>query len=74
MASTMAKENTPPGTLYQRTRELLRKDPRGLLDIHKESDIPFYWLRKMQQGEIADPGVNRVQKLYEYLTDTKLAL
>jgi hypothetical protein len=70
----MTTDSTPPGTLYERTRELLKTDPRGILDIHKASNVPFYWLRKFQGGEIKDPGVNRVQRLYEFLTDRPLPL
>lgn len=68
MVSHMAINLTePPGTLYQRTRALLHEDKRDLLTLHKESGLPFYWLRKISTGEINDPGVNRIQKLYEFL-------
>ena len=62
------------GTLYERTVTLLKADGRSLLDIHKQSGLPFYWLRKLYAGSIPDPGVNRVQALYEYLTEAKLAV
>lgn len=57
-----------PGTLLKRTRELLKNDKRGLLDIHKETGIPFYWLKKFSAGGFDNPSVNRVQFLYEVLT------
>ncbi|AZF88181.1 DNA-binding domain protein [Microcystis phage Me-ZS1] len=60
------------GTLYQKTQGLLRG--RKLLDVHKESGIPFYWLRKFASGSIREPSVNRVQALYEFLTGQKLEL
>lgn len=62
----------PPGTLLRRTRHLLKQDKRSLFTIASESDLPFYWLRKFATGETKDPGVNRVQSLYEYLTNHKL--
>lgn len=59
-------------SLMKNTLNLLKKDNRSLLDIHKESKIPFYWLRKFKASEFSDPSVNRVQALYEFLTGKKL--
>lgn len=64
----------PPGSLYKKTRQLLRGEKRSLFEIAKESGIPFYWLRKVNAGTIHDPGVNRIQKLYEFLTNKPLEL
>jgi hypothetical protein len=64
----------PPGTLYTRTRALLRADRRALFEIATESGLPFYWLRKVHSGEINDPGVNRIQRLYEFLTASNIQL
>lgn len=61
-----------PGTLLSRTRALLHKDTRSLVEIHSAAGVPFYWLKKFSSGEIREPSVNRVQKLYEHLTQTKL--
>lgn len=66
--------NEPPGTLYERTRQLLRADRRTVFDIANDSGLPFYWLRKVHAGEINDPGVNRIQRLYEFLTSSTLKL
>lgn len=64
------------GSLLERTVELLREDmkDRTLLELHKETGLPFYWLRKMAGRETKDPSVNRVQALYEYLSGDKLEL
>ena len=62
------------GSLLVKTRYLLERDKRGLLDIHKETDIPFYWLKKFSSGGFDNPSVNRVQFLYEFLTGAKLQL
>lgn len=61
-----------PGTLYVRTLELLLADPRSLPIIFRDSGIPFYWLRKFRAGEYTNPGVNRVQYLYEFLAGAPL--
>lgn len=62
------------GSLATRALALLKKDKRPLLDIHKATGLPFHWLRKFKAGEIQDPSVNKVQKLYEKLSGSKLAL
>jgi hypothetical protein len=62
------------GTLMKRTLQLLKKDKRTLLDIFAETGIPFYWLRKFAAGEFKAPSVNRVQALYEKLSERKLPL
>lgn len=59
-------------SLHLRTLELLHATSESLLDVHKESKLPYYWLRKFSSGEISDPSVNRVQALYEYLTGQNL--
>lgn len=60
------------GSLYERARQLLMDDERSLLDIHKQSGLPFYWLRKIHSGTIPDPSVNRIQFLFEFLSNTEL--
>lgn len=58
--------------LYQRTQQLLLADGRSALDIHKQSGIPFHWLRKFRTGECKQPSVNTVEALYSFLTKSKL--
>ena len=48
---------------------LLENDKRSLIDIHKQTGLPFYWLRKIKTGEIKNPSVNRIVYLYQHLTD-----
>lgn len=61
-------------SLQLKTYELLRLDKRTLLEVHKESGLPFYWLRKFHACKIAEPSVNKVQALYEFLTNKPLEL
>lgn len=65
-----------PPSLLSRTRQLLleRAKTQSMLDIHKETGLPFYWLRKVASGQIKDPGVNRIQQLYEHLSGDQLEL
>lgn len=63
------------GSLLKQTLDLLQnKRQKTIPEIAAESGLPYYWLRKMANGEIEDPGVNRVQKLYEYLSNTTLTI
>ena len=61
-------------TLMERTQRLLHESDMSLPDVHAglkaagHDNIGFYWLRKFSAGEFKDPGVNKVQTLYEYLT------
>lgn len=60
-------------SLMTETLRLLKnRGKKTLPEIHDETGIPFYWLRKFIGGEIDDPSVNRVQILYEYLSGRKL--
>lgn len=60
------------GSLYSRTLDLLKQSGIPLPEIYKETHLPYYWLKKFSSGEIRDPSVNRVQRLYEFLADRKL--
>lgn len=62
------------GTLMERTRHLLGQCDKTLPQIAEDTKISFYWLRKFKSGSIVDPSVNKVQRLYEYLTGDKLKL
>lgn len=62
-----------PHSLLLKTKELLTNDNRTLIEIHRQSGIPFYWLQKFSSKNFENPSVNRVQYLYEFLTNTKLA-
>jgi hypothetical protein len=59
-----------PGTLQQKAQKLL--EGRDLLEVFKETGLPFYWLRTFAGGGITNPSVNRIQHLVESLTKTKL--
>lgn len=59
-------------SLMEITRQMLKDSQKSLPEIYKESGIPFYWLRKFASGEIKNPSVNRVQRLYEYLSGKSL--
>jgi hypothetical protein len=53
---------------------LKTKRDKDLLEVWKETGVPYFWLRKLAAGRIQNPGVNRTQFLYEYFTGRKLEL
>lgn len=70
-----------PDTFYDRPQSLMKaalklvnNEPRGLLAVSQKTGIPFYWLRKFAAGQIPNPGVNRVQILFEKLAGKSLSL
>lgn len=59
-----------PNSLMVETTKLIKT--ANLIKISFETGIPFYWLRKFKEGAYLNPSVNRVQCLYEHLSNTKL--
>lgn len=70
--STKTDTFDQPGTLMCKTLELLKE--RDLLQVYSETKISFYWLRKFVGGGFKNPSVNRVQYLYEHLTNTRISV
>lgn len=68
----MKVSSAAPGTLLTRTLTLLHDREKDILTIANESGIPFYWVRHFATGKTKDPSVNKVQALYEYLTQKQL--
>lgn len=60
------------GSLLARTRELLLTCDQSYLTIYLATGLKPNWLSKLAQARLPDPSVNKVQKLYEHLTATKL--
>ena len=60
--------------LKQTTRKLLRADKRTLLQIHKESGISLYFIKRFSADNIKEPSCDKVEALYEFLTGKQLAV
>ena len=60
--------------LRDATLELVRNRPRHITyrDIEAATAIKKEWLAKFQQGKFDDPGVNRVETLYTFLSGKTL--
>ena len=65
---------TSTPTLLEKTRELLKTSGCTYLKIYSETGLEPTWISGVCTGRIKDPSVNRVQKLYEYLAGSKLAI
>ena len=53
--------------LLQKTRELLENCELGLTEIANMSGLGYEWLKKFKAEQIPDPGVKRVETLYNFL-------
>ncbi len=65
-----------PCNLRDRTVALVKTRPANLQlkDIAYATGVPLGWVKVFAQGRIVDPGVCRVQAIYEYMTQEKLNL
>lgn len=57
-------------TLRDKTLELVHNRPRPLTykEIEKQTGLPHLWISHFAQERFEDPGVNRVETLYTFLT------
>lgn len=74
MKRTKNRVKHPQGRLVTRTRELLLATEILYLDIYKETHIPPPWLSQFAHDRIPDPGVNKIETLYTFLTGQPLEL
>lgn len=67
-------ENTAT-SLRDKTIHLLNSQrEKSLKEIAKELNVNYEWLCLFSRGKSINPGVNTVQKLYEYLNKSQLAV
>ncbi len=55
-------------TLLNVTQCLLRSTTTPRRVIAKGASVDIEWLHKFAQGHIKEPGVNKVQRLHDYLS------
>lgn len=61
-------------TLYEQTLELLINSDMTIQDIATQADLPYDWLVSIRYDRVKNPSVNRVQKLYEFLSGKPLTV
>jgi hypothetical protein len=59
-------------SLLDDTIRRLRMRGVTLERLHDETHLPIFWLRAIARGEIKNPGVNRIQILWEFLANRPL--
>lgn len=61
-------------SLLQDTKILLeQREPLTLREIAEGSAVELEWLRKFHGGHIERPNIERVERVYRYLSDFKAA-
>lgn len=58
--------------LLDKTRELLKNSTLTVEEIARRSGLTYHWITSLRADRVRDPSVNRVQLLYETLTNTNL--
>lgn len=61
-------------TLLIKTRALLGATDLSYLDIYHATGLQPNWLSLLATARMRNPSVNRVQKLYEFLAQRRLAI
>ena len=64
----------PQGLLITRTRELLNESRLYYSEIHEATQIQPAWLTAFATSRIADPSVNTIEVLYNFLSDKPLVV
>ena len=59
-------------SLLQKTIELMQD--QKTMEVRDATGLNYHWLVALKQGKIPDPGVQKIQLLYEYLTGKKIKL
>lgn len=55
-------------SLLERTKLLLLKDKGSWPTTAAETGLDREWMSKLAQGKIDDPGVNKIERLFNYLS------
>ena len=57
--------------LLQKTLALLEETDRSKNQICAATGLKLRWLYDLQNGNIPEPGVNKIQTLHDYLSDRR---
>lgn len=68
------KDETPTQSLHRTTLELLKSAGETTFDVASATGLSYSWLCTFAADQMRNPSVNKVQKLYEYLTGKPLKL
>jgi len=70
----MQAEKIEPGIMHKETLARLRARSKRikLAHIAEDTGLPYTWLWTFEKGKIADPSVNRIEILKNYLIANKI--
>jgi len=54
--------------LFEITMNLLNSSDLPMNEIAKGSRVHTRWLYDLKKGRFADPGINKIQRIYKFLT------
>jgi hypothetical protein len=54
--------------LLDKTLHMMKSTSLKVREICREADLSTRWYYDLLSGDIKDPSVNRVQRLYDYLS------
>jgi transcriptional regulator with XRE-family HTH domain len=54
--------------LLNRTNELVSKSRLSQKDIAEGAGVGVHWFKKFAQGQIPSPGVDKVQRVFDFLS------
>ena len=60
--------------LKERTIELLRESPKSVPMIAEDCGVSVRWLKYLKADKWDDPGVNKIERVYTYLTGRQIRL
>lgn len=72
MPPRILKRHEEAGSLLLATQQLLHDTHCTHAEIFLATGLPMQWLSSLVRGQTPDPSVNRVQKLYEFLSGKAL--
>ncbi len=61
-----------PGAFLATVRKLINENERPYVLLAGDLKVPAIWLKKVADGDIENPGLNRIEYVYEQLTGKKL--
>ena len=55
-------------SLLERTIRLTKESGIPLVQICRDTGLGRRWMHKLLAGQLTDPGVNKIERLHNYLT------
>lgn len=55
-------------TLLEQTLDLIHNSGESLPAIARATGVNQRWLRRLVAGDYAEPGVNKIERIHDYLT------